>query len=167
MPARSRFSGCAANLGLDMADMPDEDDRPLVGHEIEARPHPLVVPLDALEHTRHAHELEGADHGGVPFSVILVHSQPGIGPKLHRHPYAEVFVVESGEATFQLGADTVVVPAGHVVIGPPDVPHGFTNSGRGQLRLVAIHGAPRFNTEWLAGDDPAWTSKPRDPGATP
>ena len=125
------------------------------------RIHPLVVPLDALEHTRHAHELVGADHGDVPFSVILVHSQPGVGPKLHRHPYAEVFIVEAGEATFQLGDETIIVPAGNVVIGPSNVPHGFTNSGPAELRLVAIHGAPRFTTEWLAGEDPTWISKPR------
>lgn len=126
-----------------------------------SRIHALVVPMDELEHTEHAHELVGADHGDVPFSVILVHSQPGVGPKLHRHPYAEVFIVEAGEATFRLGDDTVIVPAGHVVIGLPDVPHGFTNTGPAELRLTAIHGAPRFNTEWLAGDDPAWRSKPR------
>ena len=93
------------------------------------------------------------------FSIIVVHSQPGVGPKVHRHPYAEVFVVESGQATFRLGDDEVVVGGGHVVVGPPNVPHGFTNSGTGELRLIAIHGAGRFNTEWLAGDDPAWTSR--------
>ena len=124
------------------------------------RPHPLVIPLGELDPTPHSHEFVGADNGDVPFSVILVHSQPGVGPKLHRHPYAEVFIVESGEATFQLGDETVVVPEGHVVVGPPDVPHGFTNTGSGELRLVAIHGAGRFNTEWLAGDDPTWRSKP-------
>jgi mannose-6-phosphate isomerase-like protein (cupin superfamily) len=126
-----------------------------------ARWHRLVVPLDELEHTDHAHELVGANYQDVPFSVILVHSQPGVGPKLHRHPYAEVFIVESGQATFELGDDTVVVDEGHVVIGPPDVPHGFTNSGPGELRLVAIHGAPRFTTEWLRGLDPAWVTKAR------
>jgi quercetin dioxygenase-like cupin family protein len=120
-----------------------------------------ILPLDALDHTEHAHEFVGADHGDVPFSVILVHSQPGVGPKLHRHPYPEVFIVEEGEATFRLGDETIVVPGGHVVVGPPDVPHGFTNSGTGELRLVAIHGAGRFDTEWLAGDDPAWTSRPK------
>ncbi len=125
------------------------------------RTHPFLVPLDELEHTRHAHELVGADHGDVPFSVILVHSQPGVGPKLHRHPYPEVFIVEAGEATFQLDDETVIVPTGNVVIGPPNVPHGFTNTGPAELRLVAIHGAPRFITEWLAGDDPAWASKAR------
>jgi quercetin dioxygenase-like cupin family protein len=126
-----------------------------------ARRHPLVIPLDQLDPTPHSHELVGADHGDVPFSIILVHSQPGIGPKLHRHPYAEVFVVEAGEATFQLGDETVVVSAGHVVVGPPNVAHGFTNTGAGELRLVAIHGARRFSTEWLAGEDPTWTSQPR------
>jgi quercetin dioxygenase-like cupin family protein len=120
-----------------------------------------VLALDDLEHTEHAHEFVGDEHGDVPFSVILVHSAPGTGPRLHRHPYAEVFVVESGEATFQLGNETIVVPGGHVVVGRPNVPHGFTNTGPGELRLTTIHGAPAFDTEWLAGADPAWTSRRR------
>ena len=122
---------------------------------------PAIVALDDLEHTHHAHEFVGAEHGDVPFSIILVHSQPGVGPKLHRHPYAEVFVVESGEATFQIGDETVVVGGGHIVVSPPGEAHGFTNTGPGELRLTAIHGAGRFNTEWLAGADPAWSTPPR------
>jgi mannose-6-phosphate isomerase-like protein (cupin superfamily) len=122
----------------------------------------VVIPLDQLEHTRHSHELVGAEHGEIPFSLILVHSAPGVGPKLHRHPYAEVFVVEAGRATFQIGTESVVVDEGHIVVSPPGEADGFTNSGTGELRLVAIHGAPRFVTEWLAGDDPVWASKPRD-----
>ena len=100
-----------------------------------------IIELDDLDHTEHAHEFVGAEHGDVPFSVILVHSRPGVGPKLHRHPYAEVFVVESGQATFQIGDDTVVVDGGHVVVSPPGEAHGFTNTGTGELRLTAIHGA--------------------------
>lgn len=121
----------------------------------------LILPFAQLDQTPHAEELVGADHGDVPFSLILVHSPPGAGPKVHRHPYAEVFIVESGQATFLLGDQTVVVDAGHVVIGPPNVAHGFTNTGSGELRLIAIHGAPRFITEWLAGDDPTWRSRPK------
>jgi len=120
-----------------------------------------VIPFDELPHTKHAHEFVGAEFGDVPFSIIVVHSQPGVGPKVHRHPYAEVFIVEEGEATFRLADRELVVPAGHIVVGPPDVPHGFTNTGNGLLRLVAIHGAPRFNTEWLAGDDAEWHSPPK------
>lgn len=121
----------------------------------------MVIDFDDLEHSRHAHEFVGAEHGDVPFSVILVHSEPGVGPKLHRHPYPEVFIVHRGQATFQLGNETIVVDEGHVVVGPSDVPHGFTNTGPGELQLTAIHGAGRFDTEWLEGSDPDWTSKPR------
>ena len=121
-----------------------------------------LVRFEALDHGPHAHEFVGAEHGEVPFSVILVHSRPGVGPKLHRHPYAEVFVVESGQATFQIGEETVVVDGGHVVVSPPGEAHGFTNTGTGELRLTAIHGSSRFDTEWLAGADPTWTSKPKD-----
>jgi quercetin dioxygenase-like cupin family protein len=55
-----------------------------------------IVPFEDLEHNEHSHEFVGAEHGEVPFCVILVHSRPGVGPKLHRHPYPEVFIVESG-----------------------------------------------------------------------
>jgi mannose-6-phosphate isomerase-like protein (cupin superfamily) len=121
-----------------------------------------IVSFDELAPTDHSHEFVGADHGDVPFSVILVHSRPGVGPRVHRHPYAEVFVVESGQATFRIGEETVVVEGGHVVVSPPGEAHGFVNSGDGELRLTAIHGASRFDTEWLEGADPIWASKPGD-----
>ncbi len=120
-----------------------------------------IVPFDELEHSEHSHEFVGGEHGDVPFSVILVHSRPGVGPKLHRHPYAEVFIVESGQATFQIGERSIVIDGGNVVVSPPGEAHGFTNSGDGELRLTAIHGGSQFSTEWLAGDDPTWTSKRR------
>ena len=72
-----------------------------------------------------------------------------------------MFIVESGQATFQIGESSIVVDGGHVVVSPPGEAHGFTNTGSGELRLTAIHGASRFNTEWLAGPDPTWTSKPK------
>jgi mannose-6-phosphate isomerase-like protein (cupin superfamily) len=127
-----------------------------------ARPAGHIVSFDELEHSEHSHEFVGAEHGDVPFCVILVHTRPGAGPKLHRHPYAEVFIVESGEATFRIGEHEVVVEGGTVVVSPPGEAHGFVNSGNGELRLTAIHGAGRFDTEWLAGPDPTWTSRPKD-----
>jgi mannose-6-phosphate isomerase-like protein (cupin superfamily) len=72
-----------------------------------------------------------------------------------------VFVVESGEASFQLGDDTMVVRGGQIVVGPANVPHGFTNTGTEPLRLTAIHGAAEFHTEWLSGTDPVWASTPK------
>lgn len=119
----------------------------------------LIIPLDELAHTEHSHEFVGDDHGGVPFSLILIHAAPGVGPRLHRHPYPEVFVVESGQATFQVDEDKAVIEEGHVVVAPSGVPHGFTNTGDRELRIVAIHGAARFVTEWLTGRDPAWATR--------
>jgi hypothetical protein len=78
-----------------------------------------IIGLDELDHGEHSHEFVGAEHHDVPFSIILIHSRPGVGPKLHRHPYAEVFVVESGQATFRIGDETLVVEGGHVVVSPP------------------------------------------------
>jgi mannose-6-phosphate isomerase-like protein (cupin superfamily) len=124
---------------------------------METRP---IVEFDDLPRTEHAHEFGGTDHGDIPFSIIFVHAAPGAGPRLHRHPYPEVFVVESGEASFQLGDETMVVRAGQIVVGPANVPHGFTNTGTEPLRLTAIHGAAAFDTEWLAAPDPVWASKP-------
>jgi hypothetical protein len=37
----------------------------------------LILPLTALAATPHARELEGADHGDVPFSIILVDAPHG------------------------------------------------------------------------------------------
>ncbi len=126
---------------------------------------PRILEFGELPATPHAREFEGAEHGDVPFSIILVEAPSGAGPGVHRHPYAEVFVIEQGRAEFVLGDETVLVEAGHVVVGPPNVAHGFRNAGPDALRLTAIHAAPRFDTEWLAGADETWSSRPREPEA--
>jgi len=35
--------------------------------------------------------------------LIVVDARPDGGPRLHRHPYEEVFVVQEGTATFTAG----------------------------------------------------------------
>jgi len=81
---------------------------PLGRDVTQGGPGSLVIALDDLPHTAHAHEFIGGQRGDVPFSIIVVHSAPGVGPKLHRHPYPEVFVVQAGQATFQLSEDEIV-----------------------------------------------------------
>jgi len=92
--------------------------------------------------------LRGADHGAT-ISLILDHSEPGHGPRLHRHPYDETWVVQEGNLTFQLGDARHRVGPGDIVIAPPEVPHKFTNDGPGRCSLVCIHASPTMNTEWL------------------
>ena len=97
-------------------------------------------------------ELVGDDYGRMPASVIFVDAEPGRGPRLHKHAYAELFFVIEGEATFTDGEEERVVRGGDVVIASPDQPHGFRNTGSGRLRSINVHLSSRFVTEWLEGE---------------
>jgi mannose-6-phosphate isomerase-like protein (cupin superfamily) len=92
--------------------------------------------------------LKGADHGA-SVSLILDHSEPGHGPRLHKHPYDETWVVIEGNLTFQAGEDQLDAGPGDIVIVSPETPHKFTNNGPARARLVCIHASPTFVTEWL------------------
>jgi mannose-6-phosphate isomerase-like protein (cupin superfamily) len=108
-----------------------------------------VIAIDQLPFSVSSHEFVGADHGGVEACVIVFDGGPGAGPDLHRHPYAEVFVVQEGEATFTIGDEQKVVRGGSIVWAPAGVPHAFKNTGAGRLREIDIHLSASFDTEWL------------------
>jgi len=95
-----------------------------------------------------ADEFQG-HHLGANVSLIVVDAPPGGGPRLHRHPYEEVFVVQGGTATFTAGDEKIEAKGGQVVVVPAGVPHKFVNSGTERLRQVDIHASDRFLTEWL------------------
>lgn len=92
--------------------------------------------------------IEGVAHGAT-ISLILDHSEPGQGPRLHRHPYDETWVVQDGNLTFQLGDTQYHAGPGDVIIAPRGVPHKFTNDGPGRSALVCIHASPTIIGEWL------------------
>lgn len=94
-------------------------------------------------------EFVGLEHGNVGVSFILVNDQPGTGPRLHRHPYAEVFVVQEGRVTFTVESKTIEAVAGQVVVALPGEAHKFVNSGDGPLKQIDIHASDRFITDWL------------------
>ena len=91
----------------------------------------------------------GAEHGDVPISLFLIDGEPGGGPALHRHPYAELFVIHAGRAEFELDGERVLATGGDVLVADAGVAHRFTNVGPEQLQLTAIHAAARMQTEWL------------------
>lgn len=95
-----------------------------------------------------ANEIQGQHHDAA-VSIIVVDLPPGSGPKLHKHPYEEIFVVQEGSVTFTAGDETVEAKAGQVVIVPAGMPHKFTNSETGRLKQVDIHASEQFVTEWL------------------
>jgi quercetin dioxygenase-like cupin family protein len=111
----------------------------------------LVVNKDELPHSGTAHRFEGYLYGDTNVSFFLSETPPGSGPKLHKHPYEEVFVVQEGEATFTVGEATIEASGGQVVVVPAGVPHRFVNSGKGLARHIDIHTSRRMTTQWLEG----------------
>ncbi len=92
--------------------------------------------------------IEGAEHGAT-ISLILDRSNPGQGPRLHRHPYDETWLVVEGTITFRAGNETSTAGPGNVVIVPANTPHKFTNDGPGRSQLVCIHANPAVIGESL------------------
>jgi mannose-6-phosphate isomerase-like protein (cupin superfamily) len=108
-----------------------------------------VVNRDELAHYGETYEFEGYLYGNAGVCVILVDMSPGEGPKLHQHPYEEIFILQEGAATYTIDSTTVAARAGQIVVVPAGAPHKFINSGSGRLRQVDIHHSPRFITQWL------------------
>jgi mannose-6-phosphate isomerase-like protein (cupin superfamily) len=107
----------------------------------------IVIERDQLPDS----ELQGYLLGGAHACIIFVDMEPGDGPRLHRHPYEEIFIVLEGQAQFTIGSETIEAHAGQVLIVQPRIPHKFVNSGTGRLRQIDIHASDRFITEWLEG----------------
>ena len=70
---------------------------------------------------------EGAQYGPTTISMILDDEPPGGGPRLHRHPYDETWIVLEGDLVFEVGDRRARARTGDIVLAPPDVPHRFTN----------------------------------------
>jgi quercetin dioxygenase-like cupin family protein len=111
-----------------------------------------VMRQDELPFSRISREFVGADHGDVGVCLILVDAPPGRGPGLHRHPHAELFLVQEGAATFTAdGAERAVGP-GDLVVVPAGTPHKFLATGESNLRMTSVQPSSSFSTEWLDDD---------------
>src|SRR5690606_28786354 len=91
---------------------------------------------------------------GTPISFFAVDNEPGQGPGLHTHPYAETWVVRRGRAEVVIGDERFEVGPGDIAIAPPNTPHKFTNLGPDRLDIVCIHAAgamEQVNLEYRPG----------------
>lgn len=109
-------------------------------------------------------ELEGYQHGSA-VTLIVEDMPPGGGPRLHQHPYGEVWVVIAGRAAFTDGNETVEAGTGDVMYVGAGTPHKFTSIGDVPLKMVCIHENERFATEWLEPKEPAQAPQDRPPPA--
>ena len=109
----------------------------------------IVAPEDWLSSTE---RLSGEWQGGASGSGICIianHMEPGAGAKMHRHPYAETFLIRRGTVVFDVAGEEFEGRAGEIVVVPAGVPHAFRNDGPEPLEMIDIHEKGAFDTEWL------------------
>jgi mannose-6-phosphate isomerase-like protein (cupin superfamily) len=107
-----------------------------------------IIKQQQLPWSEIARELVGSQHG-LDITIAFVDAEPGRGPATHRHPYAEVFIVLEGRATYTIDGAQVDAQEGDILVAHANEPHAFVNSGTGRLRQIDIHLSPDFDTEWL------------------
>ncbi len=94
---------------------------------------------NALPDVEASYQFEGQAYGDIPVSFFWTDAPAGIGPRLHRHPYAEVFVVQEGCVAFTIGGETFEATGGQIVVAPADLPHRFVHAGAGRSRHFDLH----------------------------
>jgi mannose-6-phosphate isomerase-like protein (cupin superfamily) len=95
-------------------------------------------------------EFEGSDHGA-GLSFFIGDLEPGRGPPMHRHPYAETCILRSGRAAMTIDGQEVIAGPGDIVVIGPGTPHRFIAIGEERLVAVCIHASERFVIEWVGG----------------
>ncbi len=103
-----------------------------------------VIDKQELPDSGTAYRFERYRYGDTNVSFFLSETPPGRGPELHKHPYAEVFVVQEGDLTFTVGDETVEATGGQIVAAPAGVPHKFVNLGPGRLETTDVHVSDRW-----------------------
>jgi mannose-6-phosphate isomerase-like protein (cupin superfamily) len=94
-------------------------------------------------------EVEGATTGGGVSVIVVDTDVVGSGPRLHRHPYPETFVLVCGTVRFWVGDTDFTATGPSVQVAPALAPHRFEVVGPERVHMVDVHASPTFITEWL------------------
>ncbi len=94
-------------------------------------------------------EVTGKPYGTNISIIFNCQQRIGGGPRLHKHPYPETFIIRKGHARFTVGSEIIDAHEGQIVVAPANTPHKFENLGPGVLETIDIHANEVFVTEWL------------------
>ncbi len=88
--------------------------------------------------------LVGDDEGSTPIRVGIQTSPPGYSTGTHAHPYLEVVTIieGTGEAWIGSEANVTAIGPGSTIAAPPNVAHGFRNTGTTPMRSYGVHASP-------------------------
>lgn len=93
-------------------------------------------------------EFQGAVLGSEVSIIFSSLDRAGEGPKLHRHPYSETFIIRRGTVIFSDGIGSFEASAGEIVVVPAGAPHRFISKSD-HVEMINIHSNSTFVTEWL------------------
>lgn len=87
--------------------------------------------------------------GSVQLCIFEQFCDPGLGAPMHMHVVEEVLDVIEGSAEIWVGEETVAVGAGHSLIVPAGILHGFRNtSATDVLHVRATLASPIFEASY-------------------
>ena len=90
---------------------------------------------------------QGSEHGA-NISFFVVEFSRGKGPKKHRHPYEETFILLDGEIELMTNDSTQSAAGGTIVVIPAGTWHEFKVRSESPVRMINIHPVSRMVTEW-------------------
>ena len=94
--------------------------------------------------------VEGHNLGTSVTVLFYTTDEVGGGPRLHVHPYDELFIIREGRALFTVGDDRFECEAGQIVFGPAGIPHNFTNLAPRRFETTHI----TVRDRWIQTDVP-------------
>jgi len=99
---------------------------------------PSSAPVLDLGSTRVAHRIRSEDTNGA-LAVVEFHAAPGEGVGLHVHKREDelVYLLE-GTIEVTVGDRSMTVSRGACALLPRGIPRGFTNTGDGPARQLAV-----------------------------
>jgi len=86
--------------------------------------------------------------GSAQLCVFEQWCDPGLGAPAHLHAVEEILTVLEGEAEIFVEDERHRATAGHSVVIPAGLKHGFKNTGTGTLRVQAILASPVFEAAY-------------------
>ena len=95
---------------------------------------------------------DGTTSSSLSYSVVGV----GAGAPLHKHNADEYITILEGTLEVRAGDETHRVEADHTLVIPPGTPHGFTNVGPGDARILVFFPVsdPFAHTTYFEGAPP-------------
>jgi len=90
---------------------------------------------------------QGGEHGA-NVSFFVVYFSQGEGPRKHRHPYEETFVILEGDIELLIDGISQQVGGGTITVIPAGTWHQFKVISEEPVNMINIHPVSKMVTEW-------------------